>query len=258
MIRLLKILIFLLLFMVFLIPTGMCDFHPGYTVEPVTSDMDTGTPLESIPADFWQVPLEAHLMFLAVSVSSVIGFPVELLLIFKPYAYLGYRKISQTTLFRNQSRNRIFSCIQENPGISYNDIVQGTKINRGTLRYHLKILTLMKKITVSSGPGNCRYYENAGTYSTAEKAILKFLRNRTDSHILWLLSGKPDLTRYEIAHELNLSVSTVSWRMKRLADENIIQIGKAGKHVYYRINPECQQILEKHLVAPADNFQSIP
>lgn len=258
MIRFFKILILLLLFLFFSIPAGVCDFHPGYSVEPAMQGMDSGMPLDTVPVNSEQVPAGIMLIFLVIPISSLTGFPVELVLIIKLYTYLGYRKISQTTLFCNQSRNRIFSCIQENPGISYNDLVQRSKINRGTLRYHLKILCLMQRVTVSSGPGNHRYYENTGTFSGPEKTILKVLRNRTDSYILRLICRKPDLTRYEIAHELNLSASTVSWRMKRLADDNIIRIGKSGKRAVYRINSECQQILEKHLVPPADVFQSLP
>jgi predicted transcriptional regulator len=236
----------------------MCDFHPGYTVEPVMPGMDAGTPLETVPVDFWQFPPEIILLFLAASISSVTGFPVELFLILKLYAYLGYRKISRANLLHNESRNRVLSCIQENPGIGYNNLMQITKINRGTLRYHLKILSLIRRISVDSGSGNYRYYVNSGTYSGLEKATLKYLRNKTDGHILRLLLETSDLTRYDFKQQLGLSASTVSWRMKRLSDEKIIRIRKSGKNVCYQITPECQQILKKHLLHHTDLQQSIP
>jgi hypothetical protein len=58
----------------------------GYTVDPVTPGMDTGTPLETVPVDFWGLPPQVMAISLAVSLSPVIAFPVELLFFLKLFA----------------------------------------------------------------------------------------------------------------------------------------------------------------------------
>ncbi len=229
----------------------------GYVVEPVTPDMDTGTPLETVPVDFWDLPPGIMLLSLALSISSFIGFPVELFLFIKLYAYLGYRKVSQSTVFHNDARSRIYSCIQDNPGIFFNELVRRTDVNRGNISYHLVILKMMRRITVMDSSGNPRYFDNSGRYSESEKTVLKYIRNDMDCRIFRLLLEKPDLTRNDLGISLGLSVSTVSWRMKRLCDENLIWIQKAGKNVRYGINPEVRQYLEKYLILNKDTIPTI-
>jgi predicted transcriptional regulator len=229
----------------------------GYTVEPVTPDMDTGTPLETVPVDFWNLPPGIMLLSLALSVSSFIGSPVELFLFIKLYAYLGYRKVAQSTVFHNDARSRIYSCIRDNPGIFFNELVRITDVNRGNLSYHLAILKLMRRITVLESSGNPRYFENSGMYTGPEKTVLKYIRNHTDCRIFRLLLEKPELTRKELGKYLGLSLSTVSWRMKRLCDEKIIWIQKTGKNVRYGINPEVRQYLEKYLILNKDTIPTI-
>jgi predicted transcriptional regulator len=241
-----------------LTPHGSCDFHPEYTVEPVTPDMDTGTPLETVPVDFWDLPPGMMLIALALSVSSFIGFPVELFFFIKVYTFLGYRKIAQVTILYNKARNRIYSCIRDNPGISYNALVRMTGIKRGTLRYHLIMLKIGGKITIPESSGNPRYFENSGIYSGLEKTVLKYLRNKADGRILRLLMENSEVTRKEIGKELGLSVSTVSWRMKRLGDEKLIWIQKAGKNMHYGIHPDVRHYLEKYLIPNCEAVQVNP
>jgi predicted transcriptional regulator len=241
-----------------LVPAGTCEFLNGYTVEPVTPDMDTGTPLETVPVDFWQLPPGIILLSLAFSISSFIGFPVELFLFIKLYAYLGCRKVAKTVVLNNETRNLAYHCIQDNPGIYFNALVRKTSIKPGTLRYHLIILKLTEKIAVLDSSGNLRYYENSGMYSGPEKTVLKYIRNETDCRIFRLLLEKTDLTRNDLGEHLGLSVSTISWRMKRLNDEKIIWIKKAGKNVRYEINPEMRQYLEKYLIMSKDAVTGVP
>lgn len=238
-------------------PCGSCDFHPGYTVEPVTPDMDIGTPLETVPVEFWDLPPGTIILALALSVSSIIGFPVELFIFLKLYAVLGYRKIAQVTLLSNEARSRIYSCIRNNPGIYYNALVRMTGIKRGTLRYHLFMLKMGGKITILESSGNPRYFDS-GKYSGPEKTVLKYLRNKTDSRILRLLMENSEVTRKEIGDDLKLSVSTVSWRMKRLGDEKLIWIQKAGKNMRYGIHPDVRQYLEKYLIPNREMVHSDP
>jgi predicted transcriptional regulator len=241
-----------------LVPLGSFDFHPGYTVEPVTPDMDTGTPLETVPVDFWDLPPGMMLIALALSVSSFIGFPVELFIFFRLYAFLGYHRISKATILSNEARSRIYSCIRDNPGIYYNALVRMTGIKRGTLRYHLMILKMTGKITILESLGNPRYFENSGIYSGPEKIVLKYLRNKTDGRILRLLMENSEVTRKEIGKELGLSVSTVSWRMKRLGDEKLIWIQKAGKNMRYEIHPDVRYYLEKYIIPNREVVQVNP
>jgi len=238
----------ILLFSLVCIGYGSSANFGGYTVEMITPDMLPGTPPEPTePVSASEVPPSILLLAFAMSVSPIIAFPVELFLFIKLFSVLGYRKVTEYTVFKNAARNRIYTCIEENPGIFFNELVRLTNINRGTLMYHIAILKLTRKISVPDSSKNPRYFKNAGTYTETEKTLLRYIRDDTDRCIFRVLLEKPDVTRHELGGHLGLSVSTISWRMKRLSDEKIIWIEKAGKNVRYEINPEMRQYLAKYL-----------
>jgi len=63
---------------------------------PVKPDMDIGTDLETNPVDFPDLPLEIKMFALAILITSMTGFPLELFITIKLYAYLRYRKVTKT------------------------------------------------------------------------------------------------------------------------------------------------------------------
>jgi predicted transcriptional regulator len=210
--------------------------------------MDTGTPLDTVPVDFWDLPPGIMLLALALSISSFIGFPVELFLYLKLYAYLGYRYVTRTIIFDNDTRNLAYHCVQDNPGIYFNSLARKTGIKSGTLRYHLIILMTTGKISAMNTNGHTRYFENSGKFSEIEKTVLKYIRNDTDNRILTLLLDNPDMNRKDLEEKIGISGPLVSWYMRRLRDDGMIIIQKNGKNVRYEIYPEVRQYLEKYLV----------
>jgi len=221
----------------------------GYIVETVSDDMDTGTPLETVSVEFWDLPPDFIIFILFTSFLSYLGMPVELLLIFKTCMLLGFRKISRKTVLSNETRSRIYSCITKNPGIIFSDLIRETGINRGSIAYHLNILEMTGKVSVFKNSGNPGYFENSGVYSVTEKTVLKYIRNDKGCRILRLLLEKPDLTRSDIVEHMGQSNSTIGWRMKRLRADELIRTTKNGRTVRYEINPDVNPYLEKHLVS---------
>ena len=102
-----------------LLASGVCANLDGYIVEPVKPDMDIGTDLETNPVDFPDLPLEIKMFALAILITSMTGFPLELFITIKLYAYLRYRKVTKTEVLDNDNRNLIYQCIWDNPGINY-------------------------------------------------------------------------------------------------------------------------------------------
>jgi predicted transcriptional regulator len=247
----------LIIFSWSLVPSGSCEFHNGYTVEPVTPGMDTGTPLETVPVDFWDLPPGIILLSLALSVSSVIGFPVELFFIIKLYAYFGFRKVTRRIVLSNDTRNFAYQLIQDNPGIYFNSLVRKSKLPQGTLRYHLIILRTMGKITIMDPNGNARYFENSWEFSEMEKIVLKYIQNDTDNRILSSLLKNPDANRNHLIDKIGISGPLVSWYIRRLRNDGIITTQKTGKYVHYEITPDARQYLEKYLVLNREPVQSI-
>lgn len=221
----------------------------GYSVKTVAPEVITDThPNMAVPIDASEVPPLILLMALALSVTPVVAFPFELFLFFKMFSYLGYWKISKSRVFDNAARRLIYSCIQDNPGINFNAIVQMTGIKSGTLQYHLFILQTREKISVFTRKGHSRYFENSGHFSDREKTLLSFIRNDTDNRILTLLLINPDISWKDLRDSLGKPGSMITWYINRMRDAGIICLKKTGKHVRYEIDPEMRQYLKRYLV----------
>jgi predicted transcriptional regulator len=246
-IKIIPIFIFFLVIPSYLVAPASADFG-GFTVEPVSPEIIIEPPAgTTIPVDASQVPPLVIIMVFFLSLSPAFAFPLELLLFFKVFSYLGYRKVFRGELFENPTRCHVYACIRNHPGIHFNAIVRKTGVRPGTLRYHLVVLQAMKKISVLSSEGHARYFENSGFFSESEKTVLKFIQNDKDRQILVLLMAHPDLNRKDLGEESGISGVMITWYMKRLCDAGIISQTKAGKNARYEINPEPRQYLEKYL-----------
>jgi predicted transcriptional regulator len=209
--------------------------------------MDAGTPLETIEISYGDLPLQVMILSLAISISPIIGLPIELLLFIKLFTYLGIRRITKNNIFDNDVRNQIYTCIRNNPGIFLDVLSQKTGMKPGTLKHHLAILKIMGKILLSDTRGHTRYFENSGKYSPLEQTVIKYCNNDTDRMILETLLQSPEISRKDLVENLCISGPTVTWHMQRLRNEHIIFVQSTGRYVRYEINPEVILYLEKHL-----------
>lgn len=253
-----KILLFIFLyFCLFIIPVVSAN-PGGYTVEPASPDMDPGTPLETVFVPFWNLPPREMATVLAISISPLLLFPVELFFLLKVFACLGYKKIIRSNVLAHADRNAVYQCIRDNPGIFFKEISVQTQVKSGTLRYHLGILRITGKITQSSTQGHARYFENSGKFSIMEQKIIRFLRNDTERSIFTCLVKNPEITRKDLEIQLGISGAAVTWHMNRLVDEEILIIHKVGRNARYELKPQARQCLEKYcLMSPETNIPLI-
>ncbi|HMD13363.1 MAG TPA: winged helix-turn-helix transcriptional regulator, partial [Bacteroidota bacterium] len=217
-----------------------------YVVEPIENpDQITDPLIDLVPAPFWSLSPHAMIIFVALMISPVLVYPVELLLTLKVVAFLGYRKIKHNAIQYNENRQLIFEAIQSNPGIYFNELSRVTGINRGTLKYHLVMLKLKTKISTLNTGGSDRYFENCGHYSDLEKILLKHMREENSRKILELVLERPDISQKEIADMIGISRPSVFWHMTGFNRAGIITVQRTGRQVQYRISNAANDILRK-------------
>ena len=219
----------------------------GYIVEPGPPGMDPGTPLETVKVPVWEYSPQDAAVILALLVSPLLLFPVELFFTLKVYVYLGYRKIAKKNVLDNPSRNAIFSFIRETPGTDFSEISRETGVPQNSLRYHIAILKLTNKVTMLETSRNTRYFENSNLYSAMERKVLKYLHNTPTRTLLQLLMVNPDLTRVQIEIALGISGAGVNWHMHRLSDDGLLVIRKVGRTAQYELNSDIIPYLKKYL-----------
>ena len=221
------LLLFLLIFL--LIGQASAD---GYIVESGYDKPLKGDAHDPNPIGFWQLPLWIIMLQVAVM-------PMETLASSKTLVYLGYKRISGRNVLDQGVRSKIYDHIKENPGVHYSAIVDETGINRGTLRYHLKMLQMHDNVRVLHGAGYVRYFENNMKFNEYYQKVLHHLRNNTSKKILEVLVKNPDVSRKEISLAVGVSGPSVSWHMKRMCEDGIVSTSREGRHVRYHLSSEA-------------------
>jgi predicted transcriptional regulator len=200
-----------------------------------------------IKLSWWELSIRDIIIFSLAAYAPVLIFPVEVFFIMKIFTYLGYRKINDKMVLDNLMRLEIYSNIQKNPGITAPGIAENLGLNLGTVRYHIAVLNMTKKISSLTNPGFTAYFENDKIHSPIEKKILWYMQNKAKSQIIQYIRQSPYSSRQGIASELGISGPAITWHMHPLVEDHLILAKQDGKFVRYTINPEVSPVLEKYL-----------
>jgi len=118
-------------------------------------------------------------------------------------------------------RELILKTIQENPGISYNEIVRHTDLSNGVVTHYLIQLMDTKKI-VKYGKSRPKYFLT--NVEQKDKETIAILRNNTNLMVInLLLKSKSPLLSDEISKTIKKSSSTVSVILKKLQKKNMVE-----------------------------------
>lgn len=218
----------------------------GYTVTPAVAGTLTGPAQDPVPISFWDLPPRQMLIALALSFCPVLVFPVEIFFFVKLVSFLGYRKIEHYALSYNEKRQKIYDTITANPGLKFNALERLTGIKEGTLKYHLLILEMKRRVVPFGSGRSVRYFENNGRYTEIEKKVFLHLQDPTTRRILEILATSPEVSRKEIAENVGIAGPSVSWHTKRLSVDGIITTQKNGRAVRYTLCPVGVDIFRRY------------
>src|SRR5271169_5939214 len=168
----------LILLVLLLIAVHVSAYQGGYTVEPYSlQDGPTDTSGADGTVTFFELPLWIQISWITSTLIGGIG-----LVKFLPFI-LGKAKV----FLQNKNRTALLEYIRNNPGCTLADLSHVTGINRGTARYHLTVLAMMRKIVEVHNLNSGAYFENSGKFTEFEKKMHRHLRNSTTKKILGIL-----------------------------------------------------------------------
>jgi len=243
--------ILLLVFLCIALSAPVFALPPEYTIEPSFGSIGMAA-ADVAPITFWDLTLREMVIIAALAISPVLIFPVEIFFAVKLLTWLGFRRIARNNILASTIRNTLFDLIRSRPGISFVELLQETGISRGALTYHLTLMRISGKIIILGDHGISSYFENSGKYDSSEQKVLKYLRQDTDKQILVALSGNPLMSRRDFEKILGVSGPTVTWHMKRLISDGLLDIRKDGRFTRYILSAGTLSCLEKYQVCMPD------
>ncbi len=130
---------------------------------------------------------------------------------------------AKSRLEKNENRNEVLRYIANNPGVTAADISKNLRMNIGTIRYHLFVLTANHKVaTHKEGEKFRRYFKHYDTHNPADREYLAVIRRKSLKKILEALVESPVLTSPELAKQLGRSVTTTNFHINVLVDKGIV------------------------------------
>lgn len=155
-----------------------------------------------------------------------------------------------------EARKKIYECIVASPGLHFREIQRRLGMATGSLDYHLHRLHRSSLIRTEKDRKYLRYYPLTKNWDEEEKAILSLLRQKNLRHILVYLLEKKRGTPRNMALQLGISTSTLSWYLKNLSQQGVIDYAKKGRQRFYRVS-DPEKIVKYLIVHKASFFDEL-
>lgn len=135
------------------------------------------------------------------------------------------------------SRREIFQAVERNPGIHFRELERRLDYSVGTLQYHLKYLVDEGLLDEEKGDYT-RYYPRR-RFEEFEKTALDAMRRKYARRILAYLLTHPGSSHGDLVDALGKAPSTISWHLKRLRDEGLVDERRdGGSREIYVVEPD--------------------
>lgn len=112
--------------------------------------------------------------------------------------------------------------VRRNPGITFSELKKSLNMANGQLQHHLSNADVIKKDSGYVKEEVCRECKLKGLCSS--KCILGVLRDEKKARIVKLL--EEDRPKKEIAEELDIAPSTLTYHINILKEEDILEDGE--------------------------------
>lgn len=140
-----------------------------------------------------------------------------------------------------ETRRKIYDLVSSNPGLHLSKIADILKMRISLVEYHLLFLERHNTIRSVKESGYTRYYIE-GEIGTADKKILSILRQKVPLNIILYLLKGDNSQHKDILKNVNVSPSTLSYHLKKLVNNEIVNVNSQGEDRGYSINDKEQII----------------
>lgn len=128
-------------------------------------------------------------------------------------------------------KRKIEEKVERNPGIIFTELKKSLNMANGQLQHHLRNAEVVKKDTGYVKKEVCRECELKGLCSS--KCILGVLRDEKEARILKML--EKHRSKKEIAEEIEIDASTLSYHLNVLEKDNLLDDGEVRSEIRERL-----------------------
>lgn len=153
-------------------------------------------------------------------------------------------------ILENERRSKIYATIKKNPGLHIRHLQRIMGIPLTSLQYHLIYMARRNVILEEKSEHYTRYY--CKPLEPGDKKVLSVLRQKRLREIVMIILVSKKAKYRFIVQTLKLSPSTISFYLKYLFDNHIVERIKIGYENVYTLKDEDR--IAKILIAYQSSF----
>jgi len=139
-------------------------------------------------------------------------------------------------ILENERRSKIYATVKKNPGLHIRELQRIIGIPMASLQYHLTYMASRQVIIEEKSEHFTRYYSKP--LESEDKKVLSVLRQKRLREIVMLILVDKKVKYRVIVQTLKLTPSTVSFYLKYLLENNIVERTKIGHENIYTLKNE--------------------
>ncbi len=147
-----------------------------------------------------------------------------------------YTKIKREKVMDHFIRGRIYEFICSNPGVNYSSIKEQFKLTNGTVTYHLSMLERQEFIRAKQDGIYKRYFSNNGGPAVSDVQPMSLQLS-----IAKAIREEPGMTQKEIATRLGSSKQLVSYHLRNMKKDGLLDTHRDGRSVRIYPNPRTPE-----------------
>lgn len=142
--------------------------------------------------------------------------------------------LTRETILNNYQRARIFTTIEQKPGIHFNELTRNLGLSNGQASWHITCLKNFDMIRVVKVKNYTTFYSNYNCFfGDIEPIQLVALKNETRNKIYQAICNNPKINQNQLIQLIQVSQSTIAYHLIILEQEKLIAIKKKGRIRYY-------------------------
>jgi predicted transcriptional regulator len=153
-------------------------------------------------------------------------------------------------ILENKRRNKIYNIIKVNPGCHIRELQRMLNIPLTSLQYHLNYMARRNIIVEEKSEHYTQYY--SAPLDSKDKKILSALRQKSLREIVLIILVSKKAKYQLLIENLNMPSSTVSFYLKCLMENDIIERTKIGYENIYTMKDS--ESVEKMLIMYQSSF----
>jgi len=141
-----------------------------------------------------------------------------------------------------ETRRKIYNLIEKKPGLHKREIARAVGMSLSTIDYHLHYME-KRGLVEARIDGKYKRYFVKKDGRKEDRKIFSMLRQEVPRRILIFLLSHPKAIHKEICHHIGKAPSTISFHMKKLVKEGLVEELSMGKEKAYVVKNE-EKVIE--------------